>query len=90
MLEPKLKEVSFYLERSNPRIFSLWGAIYPILMGFDAGETLPYDLNLKSALQKITAILGFDICVGLDNFHYSRSEGRVHNEYRFSPLFREK
>ena len=90
LLEPTLTEVSFYIERSNPRVFSLWAAIYPILMGLDAGGTLPYDLNFKSAIQKITAMLGFDTCVGLDNFHYSRSAGRVHNEYQFSPLFREK
>ena len=90
LLEPQLTKVSFFIERENPRIYSLWAAIYPILMGLDAGKTLPYDLNFKSTKQKITAMLGFDTCVGLDNFHYSRSEGRVHDEYQFSPSLRKK
>jgi hypothetical protein len=82
----KLKELSASTHHLIPASFDVWAAVYPTLMGLEAGKTRMYNLTLSASQQKLIALLSFETCVTLDNFHRARSEGRSKVEYMFSPI----
>jgi hypothetical protein len=69
-----------------PSSYDLWDATYPILTGLAAGNERSFNMTLNSSKQKLIALLSFETCVALDNFHRARSEGRLNISYCFSPL----
>lgn len=87
---PELRQLAANIHHLMPASFDLWAAIYPILMGMDAGKKTMFNLAYISSSQKLIALLGFESCVVLDNFHRARSEGRSKIKYVFSPLLCEK
>lgn len=88
--EARTVEIAKLLDKENPRVFAFWYAIYSILAGLSAPKRNPYDLNKVSASQKMIAMLSFETCAALDNYHRSRSEGKTKVSYEFSPLVRTK
>jgi len=86
----KLRELAANIHANAPSTYDIWAAIYPILAGLEAGDTHTYGRVLGSATQKLIALLSFETCVALDNFHRTRNEGRVKTNYVFSPLLRAK
>lgn len=83
---PALRQLAADIHYLMPPSFDLWDAIYPVLMGLDAGKKTMFNLAYVSSSQKLIALLGFETCVVLDNFHRVRSEGRIKVKYVFSPL----
>jgi hypothetical protein len=83
---PALRQMAANIHNIMPPTFDIWAAIYPILMGMKAGKTLMFDLAYVSSSQKLIALLGFDSCVVLDNFHRVRCERQTKIEYTFSPF----
>lgn len=73
----------------KPELFSIWIAICPILEGLRTYKGTSYELHFNSAIQKIVAMATFDTAVSLDNFVWSKSEGRLGRWYQFSPNFRD-
>ena len=83
---PELRTLAANADAILPSSLGLWFAVYPILTGLAAGKGKSFDMTLASAKQKLIAILSYETCVSLDNYHRTRSEGRLNNAYAFSPL----
>jgi hypothetical protein len=81
-----LRELAAKIHLAHPPIFDTWPAIYPILMGLSAGKKQMFDLLHVSSVQKIIALISFEMCVALDNLHRIRTEDRSGIKYEFSPL----
>jgi hypothetical protein len=87
----RLRELAANIHELIPPAFDIWAAVYPTLAGLEAGKTPMYNMTLGSSTQKLTALLSFETCVALDNFHRARSEGRLKKiNYVFSPLLAKK
>lgn len=86
----QLRELATNIHGLIPPAFDIWAAVYPTLMGLEAGRTRMYIMTLGSSTQKLIALLSFETCVVLDNFHRARSEGRSKVNYVFSPLLTKK
>lgn len=84
----RLRDVAKLLDDEAPNVLALTHGIYPILAGLGSSEKGAFQLNLKSALQKMVAMLGFEMCVALENYQRCRSEGSERMSYRFSRLLR--
>ena len=85
-----IRRLAKELDREVPHTLGVLFALQSILAGLSASEEGAYRLNFTSAVQKLTAILGFETCVSLENFHRARTEGRLDIRYLFSPLLRDK
>jgi hypothetical protein len=72
------------IHQTDPTLFSLWSAIYPILIGLKTIKRYPYEHNFSNALQKIIAMNTYESCVALDNYHYLITDGRSIVEYQFT------
>lgn len=72
-----------------PSALALWFAVYPILDGLIAGKSAPFEITLHSSIAKLIAMLSFETCAALDNYHRTRTEGRISTPYCFSPLLSE-
>ena len=83
---PDLRGLATYIDTTSPNTLALWVAIYPILTELAGGDSPMARMVRTSALQKVIALLGFDTCVALDNFHRTRTEGLIELQYCFSPL----
>jgi hypothetical protein len=81
-----LRQLAANIHALIPQSFDIWGATYPILVGLAAAKGQMFNLTHGSSIQKLVALLSFETCVALDNFHRTRTEGRVSVEYNFSPL----
>jgi len=86
----RLRTLAADVDAGMPSIIGMWGSVYPILMGLAEGDTKTFKMTLNSSLQKLIALLSFETCVALDNFHRARTQGRVKVAYRFSPLLEAK
>jgi len=82
----QLRELAANIHYLNRPAFDIWAATYPILVGLKAGESHMYEMTFGSSVQKLIALLSFETCVALDNFHRTRTEGRINVSYVFSPL----
>lgn len=78
------------LDAALPGVLGMWFAIYPILAGLSVSDESNFRMTLNSSVQKLIALLSFETCVALDNYHRTRTEGRLAVEYRFSPLLKSK
>ena len=85
-----LRDMAVRFDRENPRIFAIFCALQALLAGLSASEESTYTVNRTSAVQKMIALLSFETCVCLENFHRARSEGRLRGPYIFSPLLSPK
>ena len=88
----ELRQLAANMHYSIPATLDLWAAVYPILMGLDAGKKkIMFNLAYDSSAQKLIALLGMESCVALDNFHRVQFEGRLDKiKYVFSPLLCDK
>jgi uncharacterized membrane protein len=75
--DEQLRLLASELDRIEPRCLALWFAIYPILVGFASGTGAHFEVNKTASMQKLIAILGFEACVSLDNFHHIRTSGSL-------------
>jgi ABC-type transporter Mla subunit MlaD len=85
---PQLRALAQQLDRDVPQVMGLLFGVFPVLEGLKSADEAPYDMNYMSALTKLTAMLTFETCVTLENFHRTRTEGRLRAPYAFSPLLR--
>ena len=74
------------LDGNSPQVMGMWAAVYPIIAGLENGKRPAYDLTLASSLQRLIAVLSFETCVCLDNYHRARCGGQLKVPYKFSPL----
>lgn len=84
-----LRTLAGNIHANAPSALALWFAVYPILAGLIAGKSTPFEMALHSSVAKLIAMLSFETCVALDNYHRTRTEGRISTPYRFSPLLSE-
>lgn len=77
-------EVAKRILKRHQKLFDLWGAIYPILIGLEAGGRFPYLHNATSAKQKVVVLLSHATCAALDNLHYCATQGKGSVKYAFS------
>ena len=82
------RELAANLDAMVPSIFGMWTGLYPILAGLQTNDLPAYQMTLSSSIQKLIAILSFETCAALDNFHRTRTEGKLKVSYQFSPLIR--
>ena len=85
---PQLRALAQQVDREVPRLMGLLFGVFPVLEGLRSSQESAYTLNHTSALQKLTAMLSFETCAALENFHRVRTEGRLRAPYEFSPLVR--
>jgi hypothetical protein len=85
-----LRALAANIDANSPSVMGIWSSVYPILAGLAAGETKTFEVTFYSSLQKLAALLSFETCVALDNFHRVRTEGRITVVYRFSPILEHK
>ncbi|CAA0121071.1 Uncharacterised protein [BD1-7 clade bacterium] len=64
----------------NRKVYNLWVAIYPILEGLHVNKEFPYEHAYSSALIKISSVLSFQTCIGLEKVYYS-SNSKVEKHY---------
>ncbi|WP_133164219.1 hypothetical protein [Solimonas fluminis] len=81
-----LRDTALNIHVLMPHTFDIWAAIYPVLMGLEAGKGNMYEMTFASSIQKLAALLSYETCVALDNFHRVRCEGKLNVRYHFSPL----
>lgn len=86
LAQDSLKRLAEQIDRAEHRCIALWSAVYPLLVGLAAGRGPHFENNANGAMQKLVGILGFDVCVALDNFHFVRTLGTLKGRHRFSPL----
>lgn len=86
----RLRTLAADINEHMPSLWGMWGAIYPILIGLEAGDEQTFHMTLSSSLQKLQALLGFETCVTLDNFYRVKTEGRLNIAYKFSSLLEAK
>lgn len=72
----------------NPQLYSLWAAIYSIVNGLRVNSEFPYEHNAIAAIQKISTVVPFSICVALDNYHKCIVQDRYDVRYEFSELLK--
>ncbi len=82
----KLQEAARRPNRQYPRPLDIWGAIYPILASLDIHKGFPYQHHVIGTKQKMIVMSSYETCVALDNYHWCISEGKVIQNYKFSPL----
>ncbi|MBC2731095.1 hypothetical protein [Thiobacillus sp.] len=87
--DDSLRALASNIHANAPTALALWFAIYPILAGLIAGKSAPFEMTLHSSVAKLIAMLSFETCIALDNYHRTRTEGRMSTPYRFSPLLSE-
>ena len=80
------RRLALSLELSAPQIFSMWTAIYPIFAGLESKKDSFFEMTLTSSIQRLIALLSFETCVCLENYHRVRTEGKLIVPYKFSPL----
>lgn len=80
------RELAATFYSKHQPVYDVWDAIYPIIAGLEAGKAQAYQLAYHSSLQKLVAMLSFETCVTLDNFHRVRCGGRLPTQYKFSAL----
>ena len=81
-----LRTLAANIDAAMPGVMGMWFGIYPILDGLATTEEATFRMTLNSSMQKLIALLSFETCVALDNYHRARTEGRLTVAYRFSPL----
>lgn len=84
----ELRQLAENIHGAIPPTFDIWVAIYPILTGLATGKASMYQMTFGSSKQKLIALLSFQSCVALDNFHRTITEGHIQVDYLFSPLLR--
>jgi hypothetical protein len=87
--DPQLIQLAQKLNRQYPQLLGIWGAVYPIWIGLNSQNKVPYKLNALAALHKMIAVASFETCVALDHYHRTLSEDRFNLPYQFSPLLRD-
>lgn len=85
---PQLKLLAHQIDQEAPRVMGLLFGILPVLVGLRSTKDKTFEMNHTSALQKMIAMLSFETCVALENYHRARTEGRAGSPYHFSPLLR--
>lgn len=85
-----LRTLAANIDAAIPGVMGMWFGIYPILTGLASSDEATFRMTLNSSMQKLIALLSFETCVALDNYHRSRTEGRLTVVYRFSPLLEQK
>lgn len=86
----QLRGIAANIHGVIPPTFDIWDAIYPTLTGLEAGKAKMYEMTHLSSIQKLIALLSFETCVAIDNFHRVRSQGRSQVNYCFSPLLKKE
>jgi hypothetical protein len=81
-----LRTLAANIDAAMPGVMGMWFGVYPILTGLATSAEATFRMTLNSSIQKLIALLGFETCVALDNYHRARTEGRLTVVYRFSPL----
>lgn len=84
-----LHRAAVIVNQDHSKLFAAWSAYQSVVAGLQAVDEQPYIKTLSSAQQRATTVLGFEMCVTLDNFVWSLSEGRLSGPYLFSPVLRE-
>jgi hypothetical protein len=86
----KLRALAHMLNGEVPQLLGVLSAIQAILVGLAASQQAQYQLNYTSAVQKMIALLSFETCVAIENYHRTLTEGRLKGvKYVFSPLLSE-
>ncbi len=85
-----LRTLAANIDATVPGVLGMWFGICPILAGLDTSEEATYRMTLNSSIQKLIALLSFETCVALDNYHRVRTKGQLTAVYRFSPLLEKK
>lgn len=86
--EGSLRTLAADVDALEPSILGMWFGVYQVLEGLAEGsrDHVSFRMTLNSSLLKLVALLSFETCVALDNFHRARTIGKVKVEYKFSPL----
>lgn len=82
----EVRDAARNMNRNNPRVFALHCALQSIFAGLSSSTKPMYRMNRESAVQKMIALLSFELCVALENYHRVVCEGRLKGPYLFSPL----
>jgi hypothetical protein len=85
-----LRTLAANIDAAMPGVMSMWFGVYPILAGLATSDQAKYRMTLNSSLQKLIALLSFETCVALDNYHRARTEGQLKVVYQFSMLLKPK
>jgi hypothetical protein len=83
-----LHRVAVIVNQDHSQLYAAWSAYQSIVAGLQVVKDQPYIKALSSAQQRATTVLSFDMCVALDHFVWSFSEGRLNGPYLFSPVLR--
>lgn len=86
LLEEKTKEKAQTFVFSQPQVFDIWSAIYPILVGLDSQKKYPYVHNFESSKLRISSCLNFGTCVAIDNLYRCVSNDIQKGKYYFQRM----
>ena len=72
--------------KEHKKIFDIWLAIYPLLLGLDSQKEYPYKHNFASAKLRLISCLQYGTCVALDNIYYVVSNDIQKGKYYFKDM----
>jgi hypothetical protein len=84
--QPNIEQISEQLNREAPQILGVMNAVQARLAGLSASKETWFSLNYTSAIEKLIAVLSFETCVALENYHRAVTKGRMNSKYAFSPI----
>lgn len=85
-----LRTLAANIDASMPGVMAMWSGICPILATLAMSDEATFRMTLYSSIQKLIALLSFETCAALDNYHRVRTKGQLTAVYRFSPLLEKK
>ena len=83
LLNPSKVEVAKRFHQTHPKVFDIWLAVYPILIGLSSQKEFPYEHNFKSSQLRITSSLTLATCVAIDCFYFCLSNDIQKGKYFF-------
>ena len=86
LLEEKTKKKVQEFNFSNPQVFDIWLAIYPILIGLDSQKEYPYIHSFESGKLRVSSCLYFGVCVAIDNLYYCATNDIRKGKYYYKEM----
>jgi len=79
-------EIAKKFNREHPKVFNIWLAIYPLLIGLNTPKEQLYMSNFIGAKLQLITCFQYSICKAIDNLHFAVSNDPNKGTYYFKDM----